>query len=964
MQSFISNKNAVSQVVSTLLVLSIVMGSIGGIMYWGIPYIEERKMESQRESLFSNFELIDNKIGNLIISGPDSISSGVIVSTNKGSLIINSTTDKLIVMYAFDKGYNFTVEGFEDNDNKFKVLMKEGDASAPAEWYDDNPADSYIWAYRQEMTVAKNKVPEIFTNMPVILNTYVDPYQNDAGDIIFINKSGNVLNHEIEYYNDISNKFIAWVNLSYLPKDNDTVFYMYYNNSNPGLGNLENPTGVWDSDFVLVQHLNEETGNLQDSTVNNLDLVVTGADYNISQRSFTDGGYDVDGVSDYLFNSNMGANGFDGKSSITIECMVNVENLSDDGYILELPDDSTSGVNGPGFNFVAPNKIQYHMVTDSGSSLNDITYSSVVQRTWYHLTLSYASNTFKGFLNGEEVGSIPVTLGAGIKHGSNELNIGRFGSWGEYSNGSFNEIRISNIKRSDNWIKTSYDAMQYGFVNLGMARRYDGAFILDNVDIYKLDPALRTDQYTPESNFRKIYEDNWCAQSFVSEFTDDLWWVSLNIGKMGYITDDLTVSIYNDAGGVPSNLVEPTATDTILANEISPEMNWIDCYFDNPVGLTQGNMYHIVLNTTEDNTSISKFYKWQIEAPSIYDDGSALYSTNKDTDFQEIGTGEYDFKKRLFYATQDTPKTPEISTFFIGGNQWYTGVTKDVCILKNTSDPISAPLQFQVDWGDGNNTGWPFSYTVSLQTSHIWKKPGIYTMLARCRTFEGIENQNDNDTYSNLYISDGIAFPSDIIKTDKSADIDGETITSSFENLNGTLLINLYSKNYPYSVNFNGLVPFGRIWVFDLGSIKYTSPYITGEQSVIYQNGAVLYSTDESGNVKNEPAFVEKDDTIALRVIQINQGARSGGGGIRTYKLKMLMQNSLNRERPASFTKNVSGLRLQFYGDNTEYWRNYFLNNFNFSLDAGSTYPDTIRYNENEKMFLLDSSLVKFDVEV
>ena len=69
------------------------------------------------------------------------------------------------------------------------------------------------------------------------------------------------------------------------------------------------------------------------------------------------------------------------------------------------------------------------------------------------------------------------------------------------------------------------------------------------------------------------------------------------------------------------------------------------------------------------------------------------------------------------------------------------------------------------------------------------------------------------------------------------------------------------------------------------------------------------------------------------------------------------MKNSQNRERPAYFTPNISNFKLQFLGNNQEFWSTYFVNNFDFSIDPN--YSDTVYYNENEKTFLLDSSLVE-----
>ena len=44
----------------------------------------------------------------------------------------------------------------------------------------------------------------------------------------------------------------------------DTIIYMYYGNST--CASQQNPSGVWDGDYVLVQHLSETSGVHYDST--------------------------------------------------------------------------------------------------------------------------------------------------------------------------------------------------------------------------------------------------------------------------------------------------------------------------------------------------------------------------------------------------------------------------------------------------------------------------------------------------------------------------------------------------------------------------------------------------------------------------------------------------------------------------------------------------------------------------
>ncbi len=132
-------------------------------------------------------------------------------------------------------------------------------------WYNTS------YPYRKELTIDHTKVDDYLTNFPVLIDItdtdLASKAQSNGNDIIFTDMSNNKLNHEIEYYN--SGHLIAWVNVTSLSSTVDTILYMYYGNQT--IGNQENPAGVWDENYMMVQHLNETSGTHYDSTINDND---------------------------------------------------------------------------------------------------------------------------------------------------------------------------------------------------------------------------------------------------------------------------------------------------------------------------------------------------------------------------------------------------------------------------------------------------------------------------------------------------------------------------------------------------------------------------------------------------------------------------------------------------------------------------------------------------------------------
>ena len=135
-----------------------------------------------------------------------------------------------------------------------------------------SPAWYCGWLYRKNITLDKTRISGSLTNFPVLIG-YTDSDLSaralaNGDDILFTDSTGTAkIPHQIESYTSGTGALTAWVNVPSLSSAANTTIYMYYGNS--GASSQQNPTGVWDSDFKGVYHLNESTGsNAGDSTSN------------------------------------------------------------------------------------------------------------------------------------------------------------------------------------------------------------------------------------------------------------------------------------------------------------------------------------------------------------------------------------------------------------------------------------------------------------------------------------------------------------------------------------------------------------------------------------------------------------------------------------------------------------------------------------------------------------------------
>ena len=131
------------------------------------------------------------------------------------------------------------------------------------------------WEYRKLITIDSSLAESDLTDFPVLISIFdsnlASHAQSDGDDITFVLYNDNTqLNHEIEKYDSTIGELVAWVNIPTVSSTEDTKIWMYYGNLESS--NQENAEWTWNSNYVMVQHLQETgIGNRFDSTSKNND---------------------------------------------------------------------------------------------------------------------------------------------------------------------------------------------------------------------------------------------------------------------------------------------------------------------------------------------------------------------------------------------------------------------------------------------------------------------------------------------------------------------------------------------------------------------------------------------------------------------------------------------------------------------------------------------------------------------
>ena len=377
----------------------------------------------------------------------DSVCSGATCSTVEIRISSNNDGNN----YAITSESNFTIQeasatvtstGRTFDDSNFYTLsdaavaFNSGDASHSVNnWYNAS------WLKRKKITFTADagKIPATQTNFPVLINISSDSdlsasAQADGDDILFTSSNGTTkINHEIETYTTGTGAIIAWVNVPSLSAS--TEIYMYYGNA--GAANQQAVTSTWNSDFKAVWHMNEASGTVFDATTNDYD----GTPSNISSETGTiNGAQSFNGSSsDITFGTWFDYQAFTisfwikpGTTQSQYADIIDNNHDGDSNWVLQQNNTTANQFGWGGENF-------------------DMTAS-----TWQHLVINKSGTTCTAYLDNVSVASGTCSDFNYDASPTRSLSLGHHPSFGRHWKGEMDEVKISNIARSVNWLTTEY----------------------------------------------------------------------------------------------------------------------------------------------------------------------------------------------------------------------------------------------------------------------------------------------------------------------------------------------------------------------------------------------------------------------------------------------------------------------------------------------------------------------------
>ena len=324
------------------------------------------------------------------------------------------------------------------------------------------------FSYYKEITLESDQVPSTQTNCPILINLSSDTdLASDAldtgNDIAFFDDGDNQLDHEIELFNGTTGKLVTWVRIPSLSSSADTSIKMYYGDADIG-SSAENPTGVWDANYLFVHHfVGASAAAIVDSTSNNYDVNGAGGTPVYNQEKGI--GYSIQLVAaddEYLYIDD--ADGLT-QGVQTVTAWFNPNNVWGAAYsiVTKYDDDARE------YKVAVLNSyIRSRYYKDSSNYVSESTDDThiLTNGTWQGISISHDDNKdIKHYLLGKLRASSLSESGTytTLTNGAADVRIGAAlhgaGIAAEYD-GYISELRMSSVVRDSDWCVVQYNTMK------------------------------------------------------------------------------------------------------------------------------------------------------------------------------------------------------------------------------------------------------------------------------------------------------------------------------------------------------------------------------------------------------------------------------------------------------------------------------------------------------------------------
>jgi len=405
----------------------------------------------------------DDEINATYTSGDIATSTFVSTSNLDFHLAANDTAARNVGMdLSADGAFPFS-EDIDGNARDYGEAWDIGadERNCPDNWW------GCEWQYRMKISIDNSAQSTASSDFPASVQLNPDRInyfhtQDDGQDIRFVDaNSTTTLQYEIEQWDETATSSL-FVRIPEVTAASTDYIFMYYGNT--AVTSTATTTGVWDDNFVLVQHLNEAVNNTSDGYTDSTSYGNHGTGNSMSLTE-ADGivgtAQDFDGTADFIEMSHT-SELTSGTGPYTMEVWFKVPNATQYGTFLNKNNDGAPVTNmgiSDGTLQGVGNSISGFYGTDIVGNLemwwpnNDVTDDS-----WHYAAMSIVSSVGSMYYDTSllsklyDLGTPNDTNTGTFNIGAHNTSVGHNG----FLDGLADEVRISNTNRSSDWLDLTY----------------------------------------------------------------------------------------------------------------------------------------------------------------------------------------------------------------------------------------------------------------------------------------------------------------------------------------------------------------------------------------------------------------------------------------------------------------------------------------------------------------------------
>lgn len=339
---------------------------------------------------------------------------------------------------------------------------------------DDSPIDESAWTHHMNVVLSGYAGATPLTNFPCAVRLHEDMpgflYSRfrqpaDGGDLrVTVPGTGELLAHEFDTW-DTNGTSVVWVRVPVL-SGTGTTLRLHWGNADAKLRGYSLGGTVWSESFGGVWHLGS-SGPADASGMGN-----HGSEYLIATTNGVLGSaQQFDGTAAYIEVPDAPSIGSQARASLTVSMWLSpdVDLLTgDDIRMLEKGDD---------YFILQRNSAPLSMLVKTNNVALEVGASATVPAgVWRHVCGTYDGANLRLYVDGSVQSTKPLT---GLLDDDHlPLRIGSSDD-GKYFGGKLDEVRISRVARSADWVRASFDNQHLGstFATYGAVETVPGTLI-------------------------------------------------------------------------------------------------------------------------------------------------------------------------------------------------------------------------------------------------------------------------------------------------------------------------------------------------------------------------------------------------------------------------------------------------------------------------------------------------------